>query len=488
MPGQSRFVGAFAKASSRVGMTLFLLSLGKMARGDCALTTTGKTSLNDLGGASYLGSPGGLYPDGSNSRPSAHEVAGLAIVQSDIKPRDAAGNIDLVNGKIVLVSIGMSNTTQEFATRGPGAFRPRANADPSKNPQLAIVDCAQGGHAIREWIDPANEVWSDCAQRLANMGLSPQQVQVAWVKLAERRSDVPDPSFPGHAVFTRDRLAQVLRITRTNFPNFGLAFLSSRTRSYENNQDSLSPEPFCYEEAFAVKWAIEQQIEGVGNLNFDSDIGPVVAPFLVWGPYLWTDGEVARSDGFTWSCSDLVADFTHPSEQGVWKVADQLIAQFKTDPLAAPWFLRGTIVGQPPSSIIQASTLQGAAPLTVQFDAVAADSDGMVVEFAWTFGDGGFSLSPSSVKSFLIPGTYAVRLTVTDNDGNSSSTVQFITVHAPAIPTLSIWGLVAMSVAIVIAAMLRLWRPSRFSRPCGYARAPVGVGNEHVSPARKRKR
>lgn len=42
---------------------------------------------------------------------------------------------------------------------------------------------------------------------------------------------------------------------------------------------------------------------------------------------------------------DMVADFTHPSLDGVTKVADQLLAFFKTDPLATPWFLSANTVG-----------------------------------------------------------------------------------------------------------------------------------------------
>jgi len=253
------------------------------ALADCSLTSTGKTPLNDLGTGHYLGQMGGLYPDGTSARPSVHHAGGL-LLAAQIQPVNSAGNPDPVNGRIVLISVGMSNTTQEFATRGPGAFKPRADADPSKNPRLVIVDCALGGHAAEQWEDPANEVWTMCDQRLANAGVSPQQVQAVWFKLAERTSDVPDRSFPAHALFHQQRLGNVVRLLKAEYPNVRIAFMSSRTRSYENNPFSLNPEPFAYEENFSVKWLIESQINGTGNLNFDSASGPVVAPLLVWGP------------------------------------------------------------------------------------------------------------------------------------------------------------------------------------------------------------
>jgi len=68
--------------------------------------------LTDFGDKTYQGLKGGLYPNGENTRPKAHTEAGLAIAKN-IKPLDRNGNVDEKNGKIVWLSIGMSNTTQE---------------------------------------------------------------------------------------------------------------------------------------------------------------------------------------------------------------------------------------------------------------------------------------------------------------------------------------------------------------------------------------
>ncbi|MFQ5489126.1 MAG: PKD domain-containing protein [Phycisphaerae bacterium] len=420
---------------------------------DCTLTSTGKTPLNDLGGGTYLGQAGGLYPNGGNVRPAAHSSAGLDIANNQIIPLNAAGQPDPISGVIVLVSIGLSNTTQEFATRGPGAFKPRADADPAKNPQLVIVDCAQGGVAAVQWANPANQAWTVADQRLAGAGVSPAQVQAAWVKLAERSSDPPDSTFPAHAQWHQANLEQVLRNLHVEYPNLKLAFMTSRTRSYEDNPQALNPEPFAYEENFSVKWVVEDQINGAGNINFDPMTGPVLAPFVVWGPYIWTDGLVPRSDGFIWRCQDLAADFTHPSPDGVTKVADQLVAFFKTDPLATPWFLRPSVIGQPPTVSIGADVTAGPPPLVVQFSAQAGDPDGQITETAWTFGDGGFSLQPNPAKTFPIAGDYPVYLTVTDNDGNAVTTSMTINIAPGApVPTLSGWGLAGLALVLVVAA------------------------------------
>src|SRR5262245_20046898 len=94
--------------------------------------------LTELGTEKYKGFAGGLYPDGKNDRPTAHEKAGRALAQR-IQPLDADGKPS-AEGKIVLLSIGMSNTTQEFS-----AFIRLADAGKDKNRKLVLVDGAMGG-------------------------------------------------------------------------------------------------------------------------------------------------------------------------------------------------------------------------------------------------------------------------------------------------------------------------------------------------------
>ncbi len=57
----------------------------------------------------------------------------------------------------------------------------------------------------------------------------------------------------------------------------------------------------------------------------------------------------------------------------------------------------------------------------VQFSAAgSSDSDGSIVSYAWTFGDGGTASGISPVHTFQEPGDFSVELCVIDNDGNET--------------------------------------------------------------------
>ena len=302
---------------------------------DCTRTSVGLTSLTELGANFYQEFPGGLYPDGQNVPPPEHEAAGLALAH-EIQPLDANGQPNPQTGRMVLVSIGMSNTTQEFS-----AFQQMVNADPDKNPQLVIVDGAQGGMSAARIINPndgatGTQFWTTVNQRLARAGVTPHQVQVAWVKEADAR---PTMRFPIHAEQLHSELAIIAQILKDRFPNIKIAYYSSRIYAgYATT--ALNPEPFAYESGFAVKWLVERQINGDPELNSDPARGEVTAPWLAWGPYLWADGLTPRQDGLIWACDDFREDGTHPSPSGRQKVANLLLDFFTSEPTAQAWFSR----------------------------------------------------------------------------------------------------------------------------------------------------
>lgn len=280
-------------------------------------------------GDNYKGEDGGLYGSGSNEPPPAHAAAAKAET-ARIVPLDAAGQPS-AEGRTVLVSISMSNATMEFSR-----FKQLADKDPEKSPRLTIVDCAQGGQTMARWADPQALCWREAERRLQQAEISPQQVQVAWVKLANAgpRGELTEHGKP----LERDTDV-VLRNAKAKFPNLRIAYLSSRIYGGWATT-MLNPEPYAYEGAFAVRWVIQDQIKGNPELNYDSQKGEVKAPLVLWGPYLWADGTTPRkSDGLVYQHDDLAGDGTHPSDKGRTKVAEVMLKFFKTDPNTRTWFL-----------------------------------------------------------------------------------------------------------------------------------------------------
>lgn len=372
-----------APARSVAFALLFLVP--HLQASNCSRTSTGFTPFTDPYPRPYQGQPVGLYPTG-NQPPAAHLALGLAQ-SKQIAPRDAAGNPD-PNGRIVLLSIGMSNTTQEWS-----AFLRMAQADPRRNPRLQPVDGAFGGWTAAKIATQPDQYWPMVDDRLKSANATAAQVQAAWIKLAESN---PTAAFPADARQLQSDMVTVVRQARARFPNLKIAYLSSRI--YAGYADTpLNPEPYAYQSAFAVKWLIEQQI----NADPQLDIASGQAPWLAWGPYLWADGLKPRFDGLTWSCSDLQTDGTHPSASGQQKVARMLLDFFHTDPTAREWFLNSTlpIVLPRPKAVVNGA---GFVPLM---------ATGSV---ATIFGEG---LAPATAQATEFPLPHELASTRVDVDG-----------------------------------------------------------------------
>ncbi len=311
---------------------------------NCDSTSKGFTPLNDLGPGFYKTTyQGGLYPGGSNQRPQAHQQKGLAAALA-MTPLDTLGNPDPVNGKIVLLSIGMCNTSQEYQT-----FTNLANSYAQKNPKVFLLNGAQGGNSAAVIANPNAPFWANIDVMLAQAGLSRKQVQAIWFKQANAG---PTQAFPDHANILLDQFRTTMNILKSRYENSRICYLSSRIYAgYAST--ALNPEPYAYEGGFAVKWLIEEQINGSSQLNCDPNLGAVNSPWLSWGPYLWADGLVPRSDGLTWLCSDLANDGTHPSSGGRLKVGQLLLDFLTTDATATPWFLSSSSGAEAPPPVVR---------------------------------------------------------------------------------------------------------------------------------------
>jgi PKD repeat protein len=88
-----------------------------------------------------------------------------------------------------------------------------------------------------------------------------------------------------------------------------------------------------------------------------------------------------------------------------------------------------------PEELFARITFQGngfqAAPSRVTFSAADSYASGEIDDYEWDLGGGQTASGETASRTFYQPGTYEVRLTVTDEDGNTDEAVQEVHVTAP---------------------------------------------------------
>jgi len=312
-----------------------------MSAGVWAQTFVAKP-LNDLGTGKYKGFVGGLYENGSNEIPKDHAADGIELA-SQVKP---------VRGKFVLLSDGMSNATIEWR-----AFEGLEESDSRINrSSMVVLDGAKGAMTACFWrFATEDPIASGCRapraipnqydrirdEVLKPAGLAEDQVEVIWLKNADPRPTVALPAADADAYVYEREIGEMARAARKRYPNLKLMFISSRVYA-GYAAVPLNPEPYAYESGFSVKWAIQAQVEQMRSGKVDPVAGDLdykkgTAPWIAWGPYLWADGEAARSDGLTWKAGEFQGDGTHPNKEGVTKVGRMLVDFFMGSPEAS-WF------------------------------------------------------------------------------------------------------------------------------------------------------
>lgn len=304
--------------------------------------------LNDLGTGAYRwGYYGGLYEDGSNVMPPEHFAAGLAAA-SKIQPLDTDGQPS-ADGKIVFLAVGFGETArimQSFTSIAAAGRRVDRG-------RLVILNAARDGADYRFWAERPdgsprfNLVANDT---LAPAGVSPLQVQVAWLQIINDRAweSLGVASADGYRLKTF--IAATLREMKRQYPNLHIAYLSSRVYGGYAAAGGFNPEPFAYETGFSNRWIITDQIEQARmehpEWHSDTRVGLIdyrtgIAPWVAWGPYLWANGAQAREDGLTWLRGDFEADGETLSPSGAVKGAKLLFDFLLREPTAKAWFRSG---------------------------------------------------------------------------------------------------------------------------------------------------
>ena len=93
----------------------------------------------------------------------------------------------------------------------------------------------------------------------------------------------------------------------------------------------------------------------------------------------------------------------------------------------------GGVANQPPKADFTFSPANPTISDTVQFTDASGDPDGSIVSWAWDFGDGGNSQAKNPTHQYANPGTFTVKLTVTDNNGATDTVSKPVKIFEAAV-------------------------------------------------------
>ncbi|HSC03251.1 MAG TPA: PKD domain-containing protein [Solirubrobacteraceae bacterium] len=97
-----------------------------------------------------------------------------------------------------------------------------------------------------------------------------------------------------------------------------------------------------------------------------------------------------------------------------------------------------TVLDQPPIAVFGSTRAVPIPGQPVSFDGRASsDPDGTITSYAWDFGDGVIGTGATPTHAYADPGTYTVRLTVTDDAGQKTTLSRPVTVYAQPWATFS---------------------------------------------------
>ncbi|MFA4943769.1 MAG: hypothetical protein WC789_03595 [Lentisphaeria bacterium] len=233
----------------------------------------------------------GLYPDGRNDMPATHRKAGEELAASIVP--------DAKTGRISILVAGHSNPKAYFSAYA--AYLAGEQGKRHVRKEVELLNICEGGKMSRDWAAEC------CAPGPRG---ARQEAQVLFLLTSLHNSnrdntaritpDVLQMSLEERTKALKEDLKAILQGFARACPQLKLAYLGCDT--WRGNSGL---EPMVWEEAFAFKGIIEDQINGDPELAYAGLNRK--APWVAWGGYIWENNPPKER---------FEADGVHPSEAG----------------------------------------------------------------------------------------------------------------------------------------------------------------------------
>ncbi len=302
------------------GSAFLLFAAGTLhAQRNCDATSTGLTPFLDLQTGTYMGYQAGLYPGGTNTLSGPHLKSGKTIAKG-IKPLDGDGNVNFGDGVVLVAGFGPSVPGHIYNKFVEHVRTPSEKYD--MNPCMDAINLCVGGKDISYPTADSLYVdyWEGLVQKVYDVGYTPEQVQIGWMYFNAKGLTEP-PAFPDKSLEMEESYIQFINRAMEYFPNLKIMYISSRhwggfADTTITEYYSLA-EPASYQNSWSVKWTVESQINGTDPRLQYKGANPK-APYILWGPNFWCDGELKRM----WDDKKYVCELSFDEDDG-YHLSDQ---------------------------------------------------------------------------------------------------------------------------------------------------------------------
>lgn len=261
----------------------------------------------------------GLYPGGKNEMPASHRQAGEKLA-AGIAP-------DSKSGKILILAAGHSNPAAYFSAYETYLAEEQKKGNVRKDVELLSI--CQGGKMCQDWAaecrarGPTGGGFQNVRSQAQILFLLTSYHNASRSITEKRNPEVFTMSFEERTQAMKEDLKVILQAFAKACPQLKLAYLGCDT--WRGNSGL---EPMVWEEAFAFKGIIEDQIKGDPELAYE---GPNrKAPWLAWGGYIWENNPPKER---------FAGDGVHPSDAGKAFAYGRWHDLLIHDSTSAPWLI-----------------------------------------------------------------------------------------------------------------------------------------------------